>query len=148
MTEVAPQPIVHTSTDQIACSKVVKALTDPARAREGTGWHVVVQVFEGSSTVFARLNDAAQAWNGDSNSQYDIWETGHGSQRWLKHERRGASPGGWTEAHHPRSEVELGAWRDERAEAIDRDLIRLSKQAWKCDADAPYAVEFAPMPLG
>lgn len=134
MTEVAPQPIVHTSTDQIACSKVVKALTDPARAREGTGWHVVVQVFEGSSTVFARLNDAAQL--------------GHGSQRWLKHERRGASPGGWTEAHHPRSEVELGAWRDERAEAIDRDLIRLSKQAWKCDADAPYAVEFAPMPLG
>lgn len=131
--DAAAPPTVHQMTDEIALTKLVRTLTDPARERAGAGWHVVVQVTQGGNTVYARLADETQL--------------GDGSQRWLRHARRGASPGGWTEEHHPRSEVELGAWRAERAEKIDRQLIRLSKQAWKCDADAPYAVEFAPMTL-
>jgi hypothetical protein len=132
MDDVAP-PTVHPAADEAALAELVAELTAPERQRDGVGWHVVVQVLDGGSTVYARLADPAQL--------------GDGSQRWLRHAPRGASTGGWTEAHHPRSEAELGAWRAERADALDRQLIQLSKQAWKCDASAPYAVEFAPRPL-
>lgn len=131
--EDATQPTVHPVADEAALAVLVGELTAPERARDARGWHVVVQVAEGGSTAYARLVDPD--------------ELGHGSQRWLRHARRGASPGGWTEEHHPRSEVELGEWRAVRAETLDRHLIQLSKQAWKCDAAAPYAVEFAPLTL-
>ena len=132
MSDIAP-PTVHQVADEAALTELVAELTSPGRSRSGIGWHVVVRVEEGSSTVYARLVDPDQP--------------GHGSQRWLRHARRGASPAGWTEGHHPRSEAELGSWREARAEALDRHLIRLSRTAWACDVDPPYVVEFAPQPL-
>ena len=131
--EDAPQPTVHPVADDAELSALVAELTAPERARDSVGWHVVVQVSEAESRVFARLVDPEQF--------------GDGSQRWLHRARRGASPSGWTEAHHPRGQQDLAAWRDSRAEALDRQLIKLSKHAWKCDAEAPYAVEFAPLQL-
>ena len=131
MDDAAP-PTVHQVADEAALTSLVAELTAPERDRNGIGWHVVAQVLDGGSTLYARLADPGQL--------------GDGSQRWLRHAPRGASTGGWTEEHHPRSERELGAWRAERADAIDRQLIQLGKQAWKCDAEPPYAVEFAPLP--
>jgi hypothetical protein len=92
------------------------------------GVHVVVHVTAEGNTAYARVDDPTSQ--------------GHRSQRWLKHARRGASPGGWSEEHHPRSEQHVGYWKERHAPTIDRTLIGYSKQAWKLDADAPYVVEF------
>jgi len=107
---------------------MVAALTSPERSRTEPGAYVVVHVSDGGSKGYARYVDPESV--------------GDGSQRWLKHELRGASPGGWSEGHHPRSEQEIGAWRERNAEALDKLLIQHCKLAWKLDAEAPYVAEF------
>lgn len=131
MTSSGP-PTIHTAPDEGDAEVIVAELTDPARERV-PGLHVVVHVAEGGSVAYGRIESPG--------------ELGHGSQRWLRHALRGASPGGWTEMHHPRSEAELGAWREERATRLDRILIDHSKQAWALEHAAPYVVEFAARPL-
>jgi hypothetical protein len=110
------------------------ALTSPERAFAERGVHVVVQVTADGNTAFARIDDPTSQ--------------GNGSQRWLKHARRGSSPGGWSEEHHPRSEQHVGFWKQRHAEAIDRKLIDYSKQAWRLDDEAPYVVEFPVVSVG
>jgi hypothetical protein len=126
-------PTIHVPTTDQDVSSLVEQLTAPDRERDGTGLHVVVAVTADGNTAYGRVNDA------DS--------PGHGSQRWVQHARRGSSPGGWSEQHHPRSEQHVGYWKDAAAASIDRVLIDHSKQAWKLDATAPYVVEFAPVEL-
>ena len=129
----AAAPIVHDASDSETAARIAADLTAPERERPTTGLHVVVLVTAEGNTGFARLVDPAS--------------TGNGSQRWLKHARRGASPGGWSELHHPRAEQELGAWRAEHATQLDRLLIGYTKQAWAIEGDAPYVVEFAPVAM-
>jgi hypothetical protein len=109
------------------------ALTSPDREHAERGVHVVVHVTADGNTAYARVNDPASQ--------------GHRSQRWLTHARRGSSPGGWSEEHHPRSEQHVGHWKQRHAAALDRALIGYSKQAWRLGDDAPYVVEFPVVPL-
>lgn len=127
------EPTIHLPTPDQDAAALARSLTAPDRERDAVGLYVVVAVTEAGNTAYGRINDPASP--------------GHGSQRWLQHARRGSSPGGWSEAHHPRSEQHVGYWKDSAAEAIDRVLIDHSKQAWKLDATAPYVVEFAPVEL-
>jgi len=129
----ATEPIVHAIQSDGAAALVAR-LTDRERARSGPGVHVVVLVTDGGNQAYARVVDASS--------------DGNGSQRWLSHARRGASPGGWSEQHHPRSEQHVGEWRRDAAAVLDRILIDHSKRAWAIDATAPYVVEFPPVELG
>lgn len=112
---------------------LVEQLTRRARDRE-EGVHVVVHVTStGGNRAFARVVAAGS--------------DGDGVQRWLHHARRGASPGGWSEQHHPRGEVQVGAWKDAHAANLDRFLIRCSKRAWALKGEVPYVVEFSAVGL-
>lgn len=126
-------PTIHVPTSDQDAAAIARSLTAPDRERDADGLHVVVAVTVDGNTAYGRVKDPASP--------------GHGQQRWLQHARRGSSPGGWSEDHHPRSEQHVGYWKDGVAEAMDRVLISHSKQAWKLDADAPYVVEFAPVVL-
>jgi hypothetical protein len=123
-----PAPTIHQLDSGSDAASLVRSLTSPDRERSSAGVHVVVHVTDGGNNAYARIADAGSA--------------GDGSQRWLHHARRGASPGGWSEQHHQRSEQHVGAWKTANAAALDRMLIDCSKQAWKLDAAAPYVVEF------
>ncbi|MCW2923921.1 MAG: hypothetical protein JWM98_1325 [Thermoleophilia bacterium] len=131
MTEAAPT-IHPLAPDDDAATRVLE-LTAPDRPRPEAGLHVVVHVAEGGNTAYGRIEDPTSP--------------GHGSQRWLQHARRGSSPGGWTEQHHPRSETEVGAWKERAAAGLDRQLIERCRQAWRLEQDPPYLVEFAPVAL-
>lgn len=126
-------PTIHVPTPDQDAAAIARTLTSPDRERDAAGLHVVVLVAAEGNTAYGRVHDS------DS--------PGHGQQRWLQHARRGSSPGGWSEEHHPRSEQHVGYWKDGAADALDRLLIGHSKQAWKLDAEAPYVVEFAPVAL-
>jgi hypothetical protein len=121
-------PTVHQLDASSDAAALVKQLTSRERERPEAGVYVVVLVTTDGNNAYARVHDASS--------------DGHLSQRWLHHARRGASPGGWSEQHHPRGEQHVGAWKTEHAATLDRMLIDCSKQAWKLDATAPYAVEF------
>lgn len=127
------EPIIHVPTPDQDVQDVVNQLTDRDRERTAVGLHVVVAVIDAGNTAYGRVHDPASP--------------GHGSQRWLQHARRGSSPGGWTEEHHPRSEQHVGYWKGAAADPIDRLLIEHSKRAWKLDETAPYVVEFPPVEL-
>ena len=111
----------------------LERLIGPAHEQAERGVHVVVHVAVEGNTAYARVDDPASQ--------------GHRSQRWLKHARRGASPGGWSEEDPQGSEESVDSWRRRHAAAIDRALIDYSKQAWKLEDEAPYVVEFAIVPL-
>ncbi len=126
-----PAPVIHVPTPEQDVTSIVRRLTAPDRARDGVGMSIVVTITADGNTAYGRIHDPASA--------------GDGQQRWLKHARRGSSPGGWSEEHHPRSGLHIGYWKDAAVDAIDRVLIDHCKQAWKLDATAPYVVEFAPV---
>ena len=129
----SPAPTIHQLDAASDAASLVKSLTDRDRERAETGVYVVVLVTDAGNNAYARIADA------------DI--AGDGSQRWLHHARRGASPGGWSEQHHQRSEKHIGAWKTANAPELDRILIDCSKQAWKLDGTAPYVVEFPVLEL-
>ena len=124
---------IHVPTPEQDVAAIVRTLTSPDREREAVGLHVVVAVTADGNTAYGRVHDPESP--------------GDGQQRWLKHARRGSSPGGWSEEHHPRSGLHIGYWKDAIADAVDRVLIDHSKQAWKLEATAPYVVEFDPVEL-
>ena len=128
-----PHRAIHPIPPDADGADVVAPLTAPERACPGDGLHVVVHVAATGNVAYGRVRDTASP--------------GDGSQRRLQHARRGSSPGSWSEQHHPRSEQELGSWRDLNAAALDRVLITCSKRAWQLDAEPPYVVEFEPIDL-
>lgn len=121
-------PTIHQLTPDDDAAALVTSLTSPKRERAQPGVYVVVLVTTGGNDAYARI--------------FDSTSDGDGSQRWLHHARRGASPGGWSEQHHPRGEQQVGAWKTANAPALDRMLIAASKRAWKAEQQAPYVVEF------
>ncbi|MCW2955987.1 MAG: hypothetical protein JWO69_856 [Thermoleophilia bacterium] len=129
----APEPLVHPFDDVDAAIAFAAERTDRARAREEIGLHVVVRLIDGETTAYARLHDPESV--------------GHLAQRWLEFRRRGVSPGGWSELHHPRAEAPVGPWKDDHELALDRLLIQHAKQAWHLPGEVPYVVEFPTIPL-
>ena len=121
-------PIIHAIPADMEAATFVHTLTRPDRERDAIGVHVVVHVSDAGNVAYARINDPESL--------------GHGSQRWLRHARRGASPGGWSELHDSRIDDRIGEWKTRNADQLDRRLIDFSKRAWALDATAPYAVEF------
>ena len=121
-------PRIHQLDADSDAATLVKELTSRDRDRAGAGVYVVVHVTDSGNNAYARIVDPESA--------------GDGSQRWLHHARRGASPSGWSEQHHSRAEHEVGGWKREHAEQLDRLLIECSKQAWALEATVPYVVEF------
>ncbi|MCW2928838.1 MAG: hypothetical protein JWM86_2806 [Thermoleophilia bacterium] len=126
------EPTIHPVPDDGDAEVVIAELTDPARDRE-PGLHVIVSVTAGGNTAYGYIDAPGTL--------------GHGSQRFVRHARRGPSAGGWTAPHHPRSEAELGAWRAPLEDGLDRLLIDHCKQAWALAGDAPYVVEFPARPF-
>jgi len=127
-----PAPTIHSIPPDADPSELLRELTNREGERE-RGVHVVVLVAEGGNVAHARIKDSGSP--------------GDGSQRWLQHARRGSSPGGWTERHHPRNERDVGEWKQRHAGALDRLLIECSKDAWRLEHDAPYLAQFAPVSL-
>ncbi len=121
-------PTIHQLDADSDAAALIKQLSSRDRDRSGSGVYVLVHVTESGNNAYARIADADSA--------------GDGSQRWLHHARRGASPCGWSEQHHSRTEQEVGAWKREHAASLDRLLIDRSKQAWALEATVPYVVEF------
>lgn len=127
-----PEPIIHLVPEGTEPAAIVDGVVAAERDRE-PGVHIVVLVTADGNVGYARVHDEGSP--------------GHDSQRWLEHARRGSSPGGWSELHHPRSEEHVGAWKEQAAQPLDRLLIRYSKRAWGLEAEPPYAVEFPVVPL-
>lgn len=127
-------PTIHQLDPSSDAAALVTSLTSRERERAQAGVYVVVLVTTGGNNAYARVADPSS--------------DGNGSQRWVHHARRGSSPGGWSEQHHPRGEQHVGAWKAANAPALDRMLIDASKRAWKLEHDAPYVVEFPVQALG
>ena len=130
-----PAPVIHPLQLDYDATALVAQLIELSGAGESAavGLHVLVHVSEAGNTGYGRVVHATFS--------------GATLQRWIRHARRGASEGGWSQQHHPRGEQAIGAWKERSAATLDRLLIDHCKQAWRLEQAAPYIAEFAVLDL-